>query len=68
MVLVALNTSFSDCYVQRVFIQMGLLKAIKYSTFVVSALNGIADEWIARMNISGTNSGSFLFTERIQTI
>ena len=32
---------------------MGLLKAIKYSTFEVSVLNEIVDKWIVRMNISG---------------
>ena len=41
MILVAPGASVFDCYVQRVLIQMGLLKAIKYSTFKVSALNGI---------------------------
>lgn len=44
MILVALNASIFDCYMKRVFIQMGLLKAIKYSTFKVSALNGIVDK------------------------
>ena len=31
---------------------MGLLKAIKYSTFEVSILNGIVDELMEKMNIS----------------
>ena len=44
MILVAVTASIFDCYVQRVLIQMGLLKSIKYSTFKVSALNGIVDE------------------------
>ena len=44
MILVALEASVFDCYVQRVLIQMGLLKAIKYSTFKVPALNGIVDK------------------------
>lgn len=34
---------------------MGLLKEIKYSTFRVSALNGIVDEWTERMNILGVD-------------
>ena len=46
MILVGWNTSFTDCYVQRVFIQMGLLKAIKYLMFDGSALNGIVAEKI----------------------
>lgn len=44
MVLVVEQTSFSDCYVQWMLIQMGLLKSIEYSTFEVSALNEIIDE------------------------
>ena len=59
MVLVALNTSFSDCYVQRVFIPMGLLKAIKYSMVEVSILNEIVDELIRRMNVSDIELGYF---------
>ena len=31
---------------------MGLLKAIKYSTFEVSVLNGIVDGYESEMNIS----------------
>jgi hypothetical protein len=38
---------------------MGLLKAIKYSTFDVSVLNGIVDELIRRMNISDIELGYF---------
>lgn len=52
MILVVLEAPIFDCYVQRVLIQMGLLKSIKYSMFAVSALNEIVDEWIRRMNIS----------------
>ena len=44
MILVASGASVFDCYVQRVLIQMELLKAIKYSIFKVSALNGIVDK------------------------
>ena len=44
MILVALGASVFDCYVQRVFIQMGLLKAIKYLTFKVSVQNEIVDK------------------------
>lgn len=43
MILVALGASVFDCYVQRVLIQMGLLKAIKYLMFDGTALNGIVD-------------------------
>ena len=38
---------------------MELLKAIKYSTFEVSALNGIVDGWIVRMNIFSINLTRF---------
>lgn len=34
---------FTDCYVENISIQMGLLKVIKYSIFDVSILNGIVD-------------------------
>lgn len=44
MVLVVEQTSFSDCHVRWMLIQMGLLKSIEYSTFEVSALNEIIDE------------------------
>ena len=44
MILVAWQASFSDCYVQRVFIQMGLLKLIKYLMFDGAALNEIVDK------------------------
>ena len=44
MILVAPGASAFDCYVQRVLIQMGLLRAIKYSTFKVPALNEIVDK------------------------
>lgn len=59
MILVGCKLYFSDCYVQRVFTQMGLLKAIKYSTFEVSVLKEIVDGWIVRMNISGMDFSSF---------
>lgn len=39
---------------------MGLLKSIKYSMFDGVALNGIVDEWIERMNISGVDFMSFV--------
>lgn len=39
---------------------MGLLKAIKYSTFDVSVLNGIVDERIGRMDISAIDFTRFL--------
>ena len=39
---------------------MGLLKAIKYSTFGVSALNEIVDELIEKMNISAIDFTKFL--------
>lgn len=38
---------------------MGLLKSIKYSTFEVSALNGIVDDYESEMNISGIDLGCF---------
>lgn len=38
---------------------MDLLKAIKYLTFEVFALNEIVDGWIARMNISGIDLKRF---------
>ena len=41
MIIVAVGASIFDCYVQRLLIPMELLKSIKYSTFKVSALNGI---------------------------
>ena len=44
MILVALGVSAFDCYMQRVLIQMRLLKAIKHSTFKMSTLNGIVDK------------------------
>ena len=44
MILVASGASVFDCYVQRVLIQMGLLKSIKYLMFDGSALNGIVDK------------------------
>ena len=44
MISVASRASFSDYYVQRVLIQMGLLKSIKYLMFNGSVLNGIVDE------------------------
>ena len=59
MILVGCKLYFSDCYVQMVFTQMGLLKAIKYSTFEVSVLKEIVDGWIVRMNISGMDFSSF---------
>ena len=43
MILVAREMIFTDCYVENISIQMKLLGAIKYSTFEVSALNGIVD-------------------------
>lgn len=39
---------------------MELLKSIKYPMFEVPALNGVVDEWIERMDISGNNLGCFL--------
>ena len=59
MVLVALGASVFECYVQRGFTPMGLLKAMKYSTFEVSVLKEIVDGWIVRMNISGADFMSF---------
>ena len=44
MILAALGAQFSVCCVQRVLIQMGLLKSIKYSMFDGAVLNGIVDE------------------------
>lgn len=44
MILVALGASFSDCYVQRVLIQTGLLKSIEYLRFDGFALNGLVDK------------------------
>ena len=52
--------SFFDCYVKSESIQMGLLRAIKYSTFEVSVQKEIVDEWIVRMNILGMDLTSFL--------
>ena len=42
------------------FIQKGLLKAINYSTFEVSVLNGIVDGYEPEMNISYIFFTSFL--------
>ena len=44
MILVASGTPVFDCYAQRVLIQMGLLRAIKYLMLDGSALNGIVDK------------------------
>ncbi len=44
MILVARELIFTDCSVENISIQMGLLKSIKYSMFEVSALNGLVDE------------------------
>lgn len=44
MILVELGAPFPDCYVQRVHIQMGLLKLIKYLMFDISVLNGTVDK------------------------
>lgn len=41
MIIVAVGASIFNCYAQRVLIQMGLLKSIKYLMFDRSALNGI---------------------------
>lgn len=60
MILLASGASFFDCYVQWAPIQNGLLRSIKYSTFVVSVLKEIVDGWIVRMNISGMDFTSFL--------
>ena len=38
---------------------MGLLKAIKYSTFEASALNEIVDVYESEMNISGIDFTGF---------
>lgn len=43
MTLVPREMIFTDCYAENISIQMELLKAIKYSMFEVSALNGIVD-------------------------
>lgn len=43
MILVDREMIFTDCYVENISIQMGLLKSIKYSTFKVPALNEIVD-------------------------
>ena len=59
MILVALRMPFFDCYAQRVLIQMGLLKSIKYSTFEVSVLNGIVDGYEPEMNILGIDLTRF---------
>ena len=59
MILVAPGASVFDCYVQRVLIQMGLLKSIKYLMFEGAALNGIVDELNGSMNISGIDFMSF---------
>ena len=40
---------------------MGLLKVIKYSTFEVSALNGIVDDYALEMNISWVDLTRFLY-------
>lgn len=60
MILVASKESFFDCYVQRLSIQNGLLKSIRYSTFEVFVQTEIVDEWIIRMNISGIDFTRFL--------
>ena len=52
MILVILRASIFDCYVQRVLIQMGLLKSIKYLMFDMPALNEIVDKigWLKDRN------------------
>ena len=59
MILVVLGSIIFDCFIQRMSIQNGLLKSIKYSTFEVSVLKEIVDGWIVRMNISGMDFSSF---------
>lgn len=49
----------SDCYAQKVFTQMGLLMAIKYSTFEVAALKEIVDSYEPEMNILGIDLTRF---------
>ena len=44
MILGAREMIFTDCSEETMSTRMELLKSIKYSTFEVSALNGIVDE------------------------
>ena len=44
MILVAREMIFTDCYAETMSTQMGLLKAIKYSTFEVSVQNEIVGD------------------------
>ena len=57
MILVARKMIFTDCYAETMSTQMGLLKAIKYSTFEVSVQIEIVGDQESEMNILGTNSG-----------
>lgn len=59
MVLVGWKSAFFDCYVQSESIQMGLLKAIKYSTFEGVSLKEIVDGYEPEMNISGIDLTRF---------
>ena len=55
MFLIAREMIFTDCSAETMSTRMELLKPIKYSTFEVSALNGIVDGYGTEMNISGTD-------------
>ena len=59
MILVASKASFFGCYVQRLSIQNGLLKSIRYSTFEVFVQTEIVVEWIIRIKISGIDFTRF---------
>ena len=48
-----------DCYVQRMSIEMELLKSIKHSTLEVSAQNEIVGAYESEMNISGADLTRF---------
>lgn len=61
MIIVASGAPVFDCYVQRVLIQMGLLKSIKYLIFDGASLNGIVDRKNEHFGVGfmGFTSGSF---------
>ena len=59
MILVDREMVFTDCYAETMSTRMELLKSIKYSTFEVSALNGIAVGYEPEMNISSIDLTRF---------
>ena len=67
MILVVLGSIIFDCFIQRMSIQNGLLKSIKYSTFEVSVLKEIVDGYEPEMNILGIDLTRFCIALMGQT-